>query len=194
MKRAVAVLAGCLAVSACSLPGSMYHPAQADFYKDLPQSYPVKGKVQVKDVSSALGKYDMVSAEGYREGLERILNSARMTYNDETKVRDGAQYALNAKIMDHDLPSHGMMHVTCGAAVSYQLIDLKTENEVYSKTITSTFEQKKGFFEDAGPVMQQACGIAFGENAVQLVRELTLFNPKQPDPATTPIRRLKGAL
>ncbi len=61
--------------------------------------------------------------------------------------------------------------------------------------MTATFEQPKGFLEDAAPVMRTSCGTAFGENAVQLAHELAQLKPKDPeDPANIPLRRLKGAL
>lgn len=190
-------IAACLMLSACSPPGLVaggIKPANPDFYKDLPEKFKLKGKVAVGEVTSELKDYgwlanhDTVRPEVYKEALKSILDTGKVLAHGKPK------YVLTARIMDKQYTSTGMMHITTGAAVAYRVVEVGSENEVFAKTITSAFEKKKGFLEDANPAMKRATGAAFGENAVQLVRELVNVVPVDPkDPATIPLHRLKGA-
>ncbi len=125
------LLGACVLLTACEegLPSSAYRPASADFDKSLPSAFPLKGKIVLGTVTTALGKYAMITPKGFQPELGAVLKKAHMLTVDKEK----AQYVLNARIMDYRWPSTGMMHVTCGAAVAYRLVTADSEREVFSK-------------------------------------------------------------
>ncbi len=188
---ALLLLSGC----ATGIDSGSIQPAKADFEKELPETFKLKGKVELGEVTSVyetnkwLMTNDKMTPEAFKGALNRMLGQAKIL------SRGKGKYILTARIMDYRYPSMGMMHVTAGAAVAYRVVEADTEKEVYSKTITSAFEKKKGLFADAQPTKIQATATAFAENAVQLARELADIVPvDKNDTSTIPLNKLKGAV
>ena len=201
MLKKLLVISACLMLTACKPHGvtsEQVKPANADFYKELPSVSPLRGKIGLgeitsyypEDTAALLIDVDRVSPESYTSALTRMLGEAHLLSKEKP------HYILSARIMDKQYPSSGMMHVTAGVAILYRLVEVGTQRVIFSKTLTSTYEVTFMFLGDPNQPRHQAVGMAFGENAAQLIRELSKLNldNKDPDTSTMPIRRLKGAL
>lgn len=185
MKRTV-LFSLLLLLTACAqpLPSSAYKPANPDFYKDMRDGFFLRGKLVVGEVKNTVNPKDIITGTGYGQALTRIYGESHLlAYKDDALeaanangnpllTNEHARYTLSAEIVDYRISSHGFMHVTGGSAVVYSLTDNNTQQEVFRKTVTATLEIKKGFFEDAGPLLVRAMAESLGENAAQSVREL----------------------